>query len=105
MRLALLAALVLAACTQPPDIIVQQAAVPEPPPVVVEPVPEPEPVPAPDPGHIWILDADDALVYDCEAGAWADAYSQLLRAVQLTIEDHNRDNPASPWHYVEGGPA
>ena len=105
MMVVALAVLLLASCVQPPEIIIEQAVAPDPPPVVVESAPEPDPVPVPPPGHIWILDAADALVYDCEAGTWADAYLQLLRAVQLTVEDHNRDNPTAPWHYVEGGPA
>ncbi|HET6499080.1 MAG TPA: hypothetical protein VFH17_08530 [Coriobacteriia bacterium] len=95
------------ACVQPPEIIVEAAAATEPEAPVVPPVvePEPEPVPMPAPGHIWILDASDALLYDCEAGDWAGAYDQLVRAARLTVESHNGDFPADPWHYVEGGPA
>lgn len=101
----LFAVLLLAACVQPPEIIVEQAVAP---PVIEEPVApvtNPEPAPAPAPGHIWIIDASDAIITDAEAGDWSGAYDQLVRAARLTVESHNGESPADPWRYVEGGPA
>jgi len=100
-----LAILALLAGCAPPLIIEIAAEAPVPEAADPEaPAPEPVPIPLPPAGHIWVVDALDAIVYDCEAGDWAGAYSMLLQAVKLDCEVHNRDWPLDPWHYVEGGP-
>ncbi len=70
-----------------------------------EPIPEPEPEPAwiPEVDHIYILDAANEIVADFMPGDWEGAYADLLRAVSVQCDLHNRDFPMDQWHYVGGG--
>lgn len=91
-------------CPEPVIVqVVESPAIevePEPEPI---PEPEPEPVWTPEVGHVYILDAADAIVSDLTPGDWEGAYADLLSAVAVTCEVHNRDYPQDPWYYVGGG--
>ncbi len=75
--------------------------------VIEEATAEPE-VEAVEPGfipermHVYILAADDEIIYDIEATSEAH-YSQLLSAVKATAEIHNRDYPDDYWRWMGGG--
>ena len=101
MRIALaLLLLALAACS--PEIIYVTApeAAPEPEPAAVAEAP----VWQPEAGHVYILDAEDAIVTDYMATDAAD-YQWAVRAWGLTVDLHNCiDDPARPWYLVCGGP-
>jgi len=92
--LLLIIALALSACAQvtapEPEKIAEETAVVE------------EPAWQPEPWHIYILDAADAIQFDYEA-ATLDDYRYMLQAVKLKVELHNRDYPLDLWHWVEGG--
>ncbi len=99
---------VFAACENPgaPTLVVVEKADPVPlpdPDPEPEPEPDPEPVWTPEAGHVYIMDASEAIVtdYDAEAMGWS--YSTLLSAVKTQIEIWNRDNP-DQRHVVGGGP-
>lgn len=62
-----------------------------------------EPPWAPEPWHIYILDAADTILFDYETATPTDYY-YMLQAVKMTVEIHNRDFP-DKWHYVAGGTA
>jgi hypothetical protein len=99
---ALFLLLALAACS--PEIIYVYPE-PEPPPEEPAAVAE-APVWQPEVGHVYVLDAADAIVTDYAAADLAD-YRWAVTAWGLTVEQHNLiDDPLGldPWHLLCGGP-
>jgi len=101
-RAGLLLLLALVACS--PEVIYLPAEPePEPPPAEIAAEAE-DPVWVPEVGHVYVLDATDAIVADYAAVDAAD-YTWAVRAWGYNGELHNLiDDPAHPWHLVAGGP-
>jgi len=99
--LLLLLALALAACSPEIVYVTLPEAAPDPEPAAVAEAP----VWQPEVGHVYVLDAADAIVTDYAAVDAAD-YQWAVRAWGLNVEMHNIiDDPRGldPWRLVCGG--